>query len=182
MALIIFSPLLEVNEKSFVIEILRAICAITALVSFFGSAWFLLKAKGRSGLWMFTLIFSIVGIIIISLLKDYTTNTNSIRSNEAEDNAIACSTGEALMSSKVVAMSDANSNISIVNQAKWKLMLGRLLDLLCFVVAPAIVVVNWLSIRKKYDNSDYIFWIGVGVGFIAFGLLRKYWSYQGGKK
>jgi len=170
------------DVNSFALDIGSKILAIIILISFYVSLWSLLAAKGRSKLWLFTLIFSVVGLIIIFLLKDHTTSTESIASNGSEDEIKVGSSGEALLNRKVVAKSDIDSSVSIADHAKRKLMVTRFLDLICFVVAPAIIVMNWLSINKKYDNSDYILWIGIGVGLIAFGLLRKYWSFQSGRK
>ena len=182
MALFFLTMPWQKDVDSFAIEMVRAVVGIFLLGSFYISLWYLLKAKGRSELWLFTLIFSVVGLMIIFLLKDHTTSTEGIASNGAEDKVKVGSTGEALLNRKVVARSDIVSSVSIADHAKRKLMVSRFLDLICFVVAPAIIVMNWLSISKKYDNSDYILWIGIGVGLIAFGLLRKYWSFQSGRK
>lgn len=55
-------------------------------------------------------------------------------------------------------------------------------ELACFVLGPVFVVVNLLAFGQDYSNGSYsetrtnIYFVGVGVGLIAFGFLRRYWS------
>jgi hypothetical protein len=55
------------------LELVVAMLATIAGIAFWYSLWFYVKAKGRSGWWTLVIIFSLVGILILALLKDRAT-------------------------------------------------------------------------------------------------------------
>ncbi len=64
----------------------------------------------------------------------------------------------------------------------------RTIELACFVLGPVFVVVSLLGFGQDYNNGSYsqtrtdIYFVGVGVGLIAFGFLRRYWSKKSADK
>jgi hypothetical protein len=62
--------------------------------------------------------------------------------------------------------------------AKRKAYASRALDLLSFVVGPMLIAANiseYLG-HRRYYSTDSGFYLTVGVGFLAIGFLRIYWS------
>ena len=78
------------------------------------------------------------------------------------------------------------SPVSEKSQTSQSRQRHRLLDVICFVLGPVLVVVNLLyffASKKRYDTSGLLvgaelYWIGVGVALIALGMLRRYWGKQ----
>lgn len=60
-----------------------------------------------------------------------------------------------------------------------KQLSGRLVDLLCFVGGPMMIVLSVGGSRIRYgteSGSGDTVYVAIGVGLLAVGLLRKYWS------
>ncbi|MBU1236386.1 MAG: hypothetical protein KJ634_10290 [Gammaproteobacteria bacterium] len=55
-------------------------------------------------------------------------------------------------------------------------LLSRAADMLFFVVGPIVIVTNYLDHGDHFHHPDARFYVGVGVGLVALGILRKYWS------
>lgn len=55
---------------------------------------------------------------------------------------------------------------------------SRSFDFLCFVVGPILIAANISEYfeRKIYRSADAEFYLTAGVGLLAFGFLRAYWS------
>lgn len=56
----------------------------------------------------------------------------------------------------------------------------KLIDLICFVLGPALIISNIINFNHGYSGLTYSeearINIGIGVALVAFGLLRKYWA------
>ena len=61
-----------------------------------------------------------------------------------------------------------------------KRLLGRLLDVLCFVLAPFFITFGLLDFDKRreayYYPDDTQIVVAIGVAFVCLGFLRKHWS------
>lgn len=57
-----------------------------------------------------------------------------------------------------------------------KIFFARVLDFVCFVVGPTMFVANVLDYGRKGYSGDASFFAGIGVGLVAFGILRIYWA------
>ena len=68
---VIFISAVIVNPQTqHSIDLGMALVGLFSGIAFVCSCWFYIKAKGRSGWWILMLVFSIVGLIVLALLKD----------------------------------------------------------------------------------------------------------------
>lgn len=59
----------------------------------------------------------------------------------------------------------------------------KLIDIICFVIGPVVLVVNLISFENNMLAESLIYYpksvragIGLGVALIAIGFLMKYWK------
>ena len=64
-----------------------------------------------------------------------------------------------------------------------KRLLGRLFDLLCFVLGPVLIVVGLLDFSYRRDSyyysDDTAIVVAVGVALVCLGFLRRHWTRSG---
>ena len=57
-----------------------------------------------------------------------------------------------------------------------KAFFAKVLDFVCFVIGPSMFVANVLDHDRNGYSSDARFFVGIGVGLVALGILRIYWA------
>jgi hypothetical protein len=102
------------------------------------------------------------------------------RERELEASALAVQAREqrlaARQAAKQAAQKDKREDSALTRQ--------RVVDVMCFVVGPVLVVVNTLYIfasRRKFHSSVFdvdaeYYGVAIGVALIAFGILRRRWN------
>lgn len=139
--------------------------------------WFVVQAKGRSNWWMLALVLNIIGLVVILMLKDHADGEEPTELR-AGPNAKTSDSSEALMNTQAP---------NVIEKTQFKLVAARVIDLLCFVIGPVLIVVSSFSFsapRTRYDSNKEgaLMLIGVGIALVAFGLLRKYWAMKDKRK
>lgn len=96
-------------------------------------------------------------------------------SNEDKELAV-----EEILSAERIAKDLHDGRKTSARLSKLRTLRVRAMDILCFVLGPMMVAANADSFLPRHYSANRTYF-AIGVGLIAFGLLRKFWLVKGNK-
>lgn len=135
--------------ESVALQLVAPILIFIGSMAFFYSCWLHIKARGRSGWWILMLLLSILGLIVLALLKDHAADVN----NEVTHTPL------------IVSMVDLNEPTKHRPQVRVRMLRIGIVFSIVWLIVSLIISVAIGDNGRRYDTSAFI------IAFLIIGLL-----------